>query len=111
MTALLPRLDEALARIQQQIEQLNVDLQRLRDDAQRAMNLMAEEAQVRINDVLIPAVERLATAELQEGDEAYDFTSAIYDFSDGTEKATGEHFQLAEVAREKPVALIFGSYT
>ena len=55
--------DEALARIQQQIEQLNVDLQRLRDDAQRAMNLMAEEAQVRINDVLIPAVERLATAE------------------------------------------------
>ena len=53
--------DEALGRIQQQIEQLNVDLQRLRDDAQRAMNLLAEEAQVRINDVLIPAVERLAT--------------------------------------------------
>jgi len=58
-----------------------------------------------------PTHERLATAELQEGDEAYDFTSAIYDFSDGTEKATGQHFQLAEVAREKPVALIFGSYT
>jgi outer membrane protein len=55
--------DEALGRIQQQIEQLNVDLQRLRDDAQRAMNLLGEEAQVRINSVLIPAVERLATEE------------------------------------------------
>lgn len=55
--------DEALARIQSDIDQLNVDLQRLRDDAQRAMNRMAEQAQTRINAVLIPAVEQLATAE------------------------------------------------
>jgi len=55
--------EEALARIQSDIEQLNVELQRLRDDAQRAMNRMAEEAQNRINAVLIPAVEQLATAQ------------------------------------------------
>ena len=55
--------EDALERLQQQIEQLNVDLERLRDDAQRAMNLMGEDAQTRINDVLIPAVERLATSE------------------------------------------------
>lgn len=53
--------EEALARIQSQIEQIQVDLQRLRDDAQRAMNRMAEDAQNRINAVLIPAVEQLAT--------------------------------------------------
>jgi len=58
-----------------------------------------------------PKWKDLATADLQAGDTAYQFTSPIYDFSDGTEKATGEHFDLAEVAREKPVALIFGSYT
>ncbi len=58
-----------------------------------------------------PAHTRLATTELQVGEEAYDFTSPVYDFSDGTEKSTGEHFHLAEVARKKPVALIFGSYT
>jgi len=55
--------EDALGRLQQQIEQLNVDLQRLRDDAQRAMNLMGEDAQTRINEVLIPAVERLANSE------------------------------------------------
>ncbi len=55
--------DEALARIQQDIEQKNVELQRLRDDAQRAMNRLGAEAQDRINAVLIPAVERLANEE------------------------------------------------
>ena len=54
---------DAMGRMQQQIEQLNVDLQRLRDDAQRAMNRLGEEAQDRINAVLIPAVEQLANAE------------------------------------------------
>jgi hypothetical protein len=58
-----------------------------------------------------PKWQDLGTANLAAGDDAYDFTSAIYDFSDGTEKATGKHFHLADVAREKPVALIFGSYT
>lgn len=55
--------DEALARMQQQIEQLNVDLQRLQDDAQRAMGRMQGDAQNRINAVLIPAVQQLADAE------------------------------------------------
>jgi hypothetical protein len=53
----------------------------------------------------------LATAELCTGDVAYDFTSPVYDFFDGTEKNTGTMFTLAKVAREKPVVLIFGSYT
>lgn len=54
---------DAMNRMQQQIEQLNVDMQRLRDDAERAMARLGEEAQVRINDVLIPAVEELANSE------------------------------------------------
>lgn len=54
--------EEALGRMQAQIEQLQVDLQRLRDDAQRAMNRIQADAQDRINAVLIPAVERLAAA-------------------------------------------------
>lgn len=52
--------EDALARMQGQIEQLQVDLQRMRDDAQRALTRMAEEAQTRINNQLIPAVEQLA---------------------------------------------------
>ncbi len=53
----------------------------------------------------------LATPKLAEGDPAYDFESAVYDFSAGTERNTGRTFRLLEAAREKPVALIFGSYT
>lgn len=55
--------EDAMGRMQRRIEQLNVDMQRLRDDAQRAMDRLGEEAQVRINAVLIPAVEQLANAE------------------------------------------------
>ncbi len=58
-----------------------------------------------------PVHQSLSTADLSEGDTAYNIHSPIYDFSDGTEKATGKIFDLAEVAKEKPVALIFGSYT
>ena len=54
---------------------------------------------------------KLSTADLKTGDTAYNFTSQIYDFSTGIETATGEHFDLLAVAQEKPVALIFGSYT
>ncbi len=53
----------------------------------------------------------LRTPDLIEGDDAYDFKSSIYDYSDGTEKSTGKMFHLSSVAREKPVALVFGSYT
>ena len=55
--------EDAMARIQQTIEQLNVDMERLRDDATRAMNRLGEEAQDSINAVLIPAVELLAASE------------------------------------------------
>ena len=54
---------------------------------------------------------RLATADLKQGDPAYNFRSQIYDYSDGTAVATGEYFDLLAAAKEKPVALIFGSYT
>ncbi len=54
---------------------------------------------------------KLATADIKEGDAAYDFTSPVYDFSDGTERTTGIEFNLLKVAQDKPVALIFGSYT
>ena len=62
-TQQLTLTQEALARIQASVEQLNVDLSRLRDDAQRAYNQLGADAQVRINNVLIPAVEQLANQE------------------------------------------------
>ena len=55
--------EDALARMNAQAEQLQVDLTRTRDDAQRAMNRFTMEAQNRINAQLIPAVERLAAEE------------------------------------------------
>ena len=58
-----------------------------------------------------PKHQDLGTAKLKEGDTAYDFKSRIYDYSNGSEKDTGELFHLAEISKEKPVALIFGSYT
>ena len=62
-TQQLTLTQEALARIQTTVEQLNVDLTRLRDDAQRAFNQLGADAQVRINAILIPAVEALANQE------------------------------------------------
>lgn len=53
----------------------------------------------------------LATAKLAEGDVAFDFDLPVYDFSDGTKRETGERLHLSMSARERPVALIFGSYT
>ena len=58
-----------------------------------------------------PAHKALATADLAVGDDAFDFTRSIYDYSDGTEKLTGNDFHLSEAFRQKPVVLIFGSYT
>lgn len=53
----------------------------------------------------------LATAKLAAGDACFDFELPVYDFSDGTEKATGRTFSLSAATRERPVALVFGSYT
>jgi hypothetical protein len=58
-----------------------------------------------------PEMRDLSTASVAEGDEAFDFELPVYDFSDGSERLTGETFNLSEVARERPVALVFGSYT
>jgi hypothetical protein len=58
-----------------------------------------------------PRHQALSTPEVEEGGAAYDFSSPIYNFSRGREIITGQHFNLLESAREKPVALIFGSYT
>jgi hypothetical protein len=63
-------------------------------------------------DVLAdPQHQALATPDLNAGDMAYNFCSPLYDFSDGRENVTKEQFDLLSAAREKPVALIFGSYT
>ena len=58
-----------------------------------------------------PRHRALSTADVVPGGRAYDFTSPIYDFSQGHQVITGRRFSLIEAAREKPVALIFGSYT
>ena len=58
-----------------------------------------------------PEMRELSTPNLAEGGVAFDFDLAIYDFSDGDERLTGETFRLSKVADDRPVALIFGSYT
>ncbi len=58
-----------------------------------------------------PALRDLATPKLSVGDPAFDIELPSYDFSDGNERLTGETFHLSAIARDRPVALIFGSYT
>ena len=53
----------------------------------------------------------LSTASLQTGDQAFGFARPVYDFSTGQKVETGQTFDLLVAAKEKPVALIFGSYT
>ncbi len=58
-----------------------------------------------------PAMQRLGTPDVAEGAPAFDFERPLFDFRDGTARETGERVRLSEAARERPVALIFGSYT
>ncbi len=58
-----------------------------------------------------PVLRDLATPKLSVGDPAFDIELPTYDFSDGSERLTDETFHLSEIARNQPVALIFGSYT
>jgi hypothetical protein len=58
-----------------------------------------------------PVFQDLASAKLAPGDAAFDFELPLYDFSDGTRVETGRSFQLQSVAANRPVALVFGSYT
>ncbi len=58
-----------------------------------------------------PMLRDLATPKLNVGDRAFDIELPAYDFSDGSERLTDEMFHLSAIARDQPVALIFGSYT
>jgi Skp family chaperone for outer membrane proteins len=57
----------ALAQLDRDIEEKQVALQRMNDDAQRQMERLQVESQQSLNDVLIPALEEMA------GDAGYDF--------------------------------------
>jgi len=58
-----------------------------------------------------PVHNDLSNAKLAPGDAAFDFELPVFDFSDGTRRETGRSLHLAAASRERPVALIFGSYT
>lgn len=58
-----------------------------------------------------PKAQALSSADLAHGDTAFDFSRPVYDFSSGQKIETGQNFDLLLRAKEKPVALIFGSYT
>lgn len=60
---------------------------------------------------IVPEMKDLGTPDLAVGDRAFDFTLPVSDFSDGTEVSSGERFTLSAEAEQRPVALIFGSYT
>ena len=50
----------ALAQLDAQIEEKQVEIQRMQDDARRALERIQNESQARINDVLIPVLEQMA---------------------------------------------------
>ncbi len=54
--------EEALIRLDADIEQRNVELNRLRDDANRDLQALSAQYQGQINAALVPAVERMAAA-------------------------------------------------
>jgi hypothetical protein len=58
-----------------------------------------------------PVAQDLSAAKLAQGDPAFDFDLPVYDFSDGTRVETGRTFHLQSAAANRPVALVFGSYT
>ncbi len=58
-----------------------------------------------------PLHKDLATPDVTEGGDAFFFARPLYDFSTGKRVETGNIFDLQVASAEKPVALIFGSYT
>ena len=58
-----------------------------------------------------PKSQDLRTPKLGPGDPAHPFARPLFDYAEGKGRATGETFDLLDACREKPVALIFGSYT
>ncbi|MFV1991621.1 MAG: hypothetical protein ACC652_12860 [Acidimicrobiales bacterium] len=58
-----------------------------------------------------PDFANMTVPTIAEGEPAYDFDLALYDFSSGARTDTGKTFRLQAMAANQPVALIFGSYT
>ena len=56
-----------------------------------------------------PAYLRLRTPELAPGDPAFRFDLPLLDLQ--THRPRGAHVRLGDFAGERPVALVFGSYT
>ncbi len=63
-------------------------------------------------DLFADAKQRdLGTAKLEPGDLAFDFERPLFDFSTGERREIGRSFRLLGAAAQRPVALVFGSYT
>jgi hypothetical protein len=58
-----------------------------------------------------PRLKELSTPDLSVGDMAFDFELPVYDYAEGVERATDKTFHLLSEAKDRPVALVFGSYT
>ncbi len=56
-----------------------------------------------------PLYRRLMAPELEPGDPAFPFDLPLLDGD--THRLSGERVRLADFAGERPVALVFGSYT
>ena len=56
-----------------------------------------------------PLYRRLMAPELRPGEPAFPFELPLLDPT--THRPSGEHVRLADFAGERPVALVFGSYT
>jgi hypothetical protein len=65
---------------------------------------------LRLHDVMTsPFYGRLMTPELEVGDPAFAFDLPLLDAETG--EPAGERVRLADFTGERPVALVFGSYT
>lgn len=58
-----------------------------------------------------PLLKHLSEPDLAVGHVVFDFELPVYDYAEGVERATNKTFHLASEAKERPVALVFGSYT
>lgn len=75
-------------------------------------SITPDDSPLTLPDVMAdPQAQKLSVADVSSGGPAFDFDLPVFDFSDGTKKETGETFHLSQVAANRPVALIFGSYT
>lgn len=65
-----------------------------------------------LEDVLAsPLYGDLSTAKLAQGDPAFDFELELVDAHGDASRRTGRTVRLSHFAGERPVALVFGSYT